>query len=518
MAVCYSTSLSTIGKCLFVFILCTLSSSVLSQTVLPQDVRSDREIRIVDGDATSPGQYPFLTALLSGREAIITINGEPARAQYFGHGVQSAFDGTLTECGFATTVCQQADGRICSITFIPELSAASVSPAEQLENCSLGGGIGAIFRTADNVIGRTDMFDGIPGIPAVFVTDRSAQDALLFALQSSATTLSVEPRLPNTVFCGATYLGNQWALTAAHCVLETTDDGVRIRLPWEILANVGGFDVRFEQDQLQQVSEIVVLNYQRGGISNEDDVALIKISGVPSGMSAGLSIGEAALRIATANTVEEESEASSRVLVLGWGSTQVREPLLMPSTFLDTTSPQPRSAWLTLNPVNSCLQQWGDFLEANSFPRDAVTFGDGHLCAFDPVGQRDTCQGDSGGPMLVEVDGVLELAGITSFGLGCGSRNSVPGVYTRVSAHAEWIESVTRLNVATDGLVSEEPVVTVTTANASGTSASGTTGGSGGGSVGFSILLLTLLLGCCSFKTDLKPALANWRYRQFPPG
>ena len=213
----------------------------------------------------------------------------------------------------------------------------------------------------------------------------------------------------------------------------------------------------------------------------------------------------------------------------------MREPLVMPSVFIDTTSAEPRSAWLTLNPVENCLQQWGDFLEANSFSRDAVKFGDSHLCAFDPVGQRDTCQGDSGGPLLLEVDGVLELAGITSFGLGCGSRNSVPGVYTRVSAHTEWIESVTGLNLQSDNSLSDpspdQPLVTLSasTANtsASGDSASDSagdssgsaaTGGSGGGSVGLSALLLTLLLRCRPFRAGLKPASARRRYRQFPPG
>ena len=546
MAVRYPTSLIMTGKSLFVFILCSVFSTVLSQ-----DVRSDREIRIVDGDSTSPGQYPFLTALLSGRDASITINGETARAQFFGHGIQSAFDGTLAECGFATTVCQQVDGKICAITFAPALSTTGLSPAEQLEHCSLGGGIGAIFRTSDNVIGRTDLFDGIPGIPAVFVFERATQETLLFALRTPLATLSVQPILPDTAFCGATYLGNQWALTAAHCVVETTNDGVRIRLPWEVLVNVGAFDLRLEQALLQQVSEVVVLNYQRSGITNENDIALLKISGQPSdatsGVTDGLTLTESSteslreatgatgLRIATASNIQEKSDTSSRALVLGWGSTQVREPLVMPSVYIDTTSAEPRSAWLTLNPVENCLQQWGDFLEANSFSRDAVKFGDSHLCAFDPVGQRDTCQGDSGGPLLLEVDGVLELAGITSFGLGCGSRNSVPGVYTRVSAHTEWIESVTGLNLQSDSSLSDpspdQPLVTLSASNAN-TSASGdsasdsasdssrsaATGGSGGGSAGLSALLLTLLFCCRPVKTDLKPALASWRYRQFPPG
>jgi hypothetical protein len=53
------------------------------------------------------------------------------------------------------------------------------------------------------------------------------------------------------------------------------------------------------------------------------------------------------------------------------------------------------------------------------------------VCAGD--GQHDTCQGDSGGPLMVNEDGRLVLAGVTSFGEGCADP-SFPGVYARVGA------------------------------------------------------------------------------------
>jgi secreted trypsin-like serine protease len=55
---------------------------------------------------------------------------------------------------------------------------------------------------------------------------------------------------------------------------------------------------------------------------------------------------------------------------------------------------------------------------------------------------RDSCTGDSGGPAYIEVDGEWQLAGATSRATGKSRRNCGDGgVYTRVAAYRDWIES-----------------------------------------------------------------------------
>ena len=43
--------------------------------------------------------------------------------------------------------------------------------------------------------------------------------------------------------------------------------------------------------------------------------------------------------------------------------------------------------------------------------------------------------------MVCEINGSWQIAGVVSWGIGCGQRD-VPGVYVRVGHYTQWIEEM----------------------------------------------------------------------------
>eukprot|EP00984_Skeletonema_dohrnii_P022412 scaffold11544_cov101-Skeletonema_dohrnii-CCMP3373.AAC.6 len=146
--------------------------------------------------------------------------------------------------------------------------------------------------------------------------------------------------------------------------------------------------------------------------SKENDVALVIL---PTGLVEGENIQYAKLN--KDPTVPEDDE---RLYVSGWGDTDAE----------GTYRPPLQGAVVNYVPDDDC-------------PTANTT--DGKMCAYKEG--TDTCHRDSGGPLVIASHDETAPAtepplqvGIVSHAGGC-TRSGNPGVYTRVSAHVDWITS-----------------------------------------------------------------------------
>lgn len=72
------------------------------------------------------------------------------------------------------------------------------------------------------------------------------------------------------------------------------------------------------------------------------------------------------------------------------------------------------------------------------FQLDPVSF----MCAGGEAG-KDACTGDGGSPLVCERNNHWFVAGLVSWGIGCGE-STVPGVYTNVVSYISWIQSTVK--------------------------------------------------------------------------
>lgn len=136
------------------------------------------------------------------------------------------------------------------------------------------------------------------------------------------------------------------------------------------------------------------------------------------------------------------------VTVLGWGlqeerSTQQGKDGAADEEVAASGSDELRTVTLPVVSNAKC----NDAYKALTEKPDTIL--DEQVCAGVDRGGLDSCQGDSGGPLVAEVGGEKYLFGVVSWGIGC-ARPNVPGVYTRVAYHAEWLASKMLLQVVTE--------------------------------------------------------------------
>nr|AAZ78212.1 trypsin [Blattella germanica] len=204
-----------------------------------------------------------------------------------------------------------------------------------------------------------------------------------------------------SLMCGASIISSDWVVTAAHCVDGVSADEASFR---------AGSSASGSGGSVHQASQLSA-NPQYDYWTIDFDIAVARVS-TPFSFGAGVQ----AISLATS-----EPSAGEVATVSGYGTTSSGGSL-------------PNQLQVVQVPIvdrQQCNEAYADY--------DGITAN--MICAAVPEGGKDSCQGDSGGPLVVGG----KLAGIVSWGVGCGSPG-YPGVYSNVATLRDFVVSETGVN------------------------------------------------------------------------
>ena len=377
------------------------------------------ETRIVGGEEATQDNWPWMTAYVITFNELATslsVNNVTYETRSFTSGVGGQASSEIMTCGIGDAVCTDATNKVCLI------ERGEVNFSEKADNCEAGGGIGAIIYNNEemgNISGTLgDEYSG--SIPVVAVTQEDGL-ALLDQVGSIATlSVSETTELQQDASCGATFLGNKWVLTAAHCV-----DSANASL---FKMNVGEYDL---SDGAQNATDIanIYIHPLYDNDTFDNDIAIVELVSAPLNAPPAVQIASAAL-------TEQYAIENNLATVAGWGGRQGYKPGEGPtSDFPDIL----HQVDLQLSTNAQCREALG---ESFGLPADNVNVTDVMICADVSEGGRGSCQGDSGGPLVINTSSGLQQVGIVSWGFGCAEAG-YPGVYTRVSEFKGWISALT---------------------------------------------------------------------------
>ncbi|CAF0822483.1 unnamed protein product [Adineta steineri] len=219
--------------------------------------------------------------------------------------------------------------------------------------------------------------------------------------------------------CAGVLINENTVLTAAHCLTHTSAG--------EMKAIIGVHTILGKLNPLNYYSISAIHRHPKFENCCKNDLAILKLS---KPVLYGPKINSVCLPFQPYANISQGRELVNRTgIIIGWGDSSQNTITNMVKSFTL------QQADVRIFDDYYCRRSYGHVFDPNT-----------EICAGDYEQLRDTMSGDSGGPLLIrQSDGRWTVLGITSYG-SATSPSLAPGVYVKLSAHAQWLEPFIKSN------------------------------------------------------------------------